>query len=199
MDSKKTTLLIDYENIQNIDLSIIQEQDIDIKIFVGHNQNKIPFNLVKTAQNFGQKIEWVKVQGIGNNALDFYIAFTLGKLVKDIEGGIFLVLSKDKGFDPLVNYINKSNNKCKRIENLIDFFCDQKLLLQNTELVAEIIDKLARIPKNKRPRTRKTLHQYIKSQLMKKKLTEQEIEILVSTLFVQKRVSEGNNRLVYDF
>lgn len=32
---KKIILLVDYENIQHIDLSVIQEQDIDVKIFIG--------------------------------------------------------------------------------------------------------------------------------------------------------------------
>ena len=53
---KPTILLVDYENIQNIHLSIIQEQDIQIKIFVGHTQNKLPFTLVQAAQKFGQRI-----------------------------------------------------------------------------------------------------------------------------------------------
>lgn len=60
-EMKKTILLVDYENIQNLDLSIIQEQDIDIKIFVGQAQNKIPIELAKSTQQLGQRVEWIQI------------------------------------------------------------------------------------------------------------------------------------------
>lgn len=195
----KTILLVDYENIQNIDLSLIKEENIEIKIFVGQTQNKIPFNLVQTAQRFGQRLEWIKIEGIGNNALDFHIAFCLGRLFKDIEGSTFLILSKDKGFDPLVRYINKSKANCHRIPSLVEFFQEKGIIAQNTDLVVEVLEKLSKVQKNKRPRTKTTLQQYLKSLLRQKKLSEQEINILVETLFVQNKISEGTNRLTYNF
>jgi hypothetical protein len=162
---KKTILLVDYENIQNIDLSVIQEQDIDIKIFVGQAQNKIPIELVQATQRFGQRVEWIKIEEAGSNALDFHIAFYLGRFSKDIGGGSFLILSKDKGFDPLI----------------------------------KVIENLSKIQKNKRPRTRKTLRQHIKTLLTQKKLSDQEIDTLVNTLFVQKKIYEASNHLTYNF
>lgn len=117
---KKTILFVDYENIQNIDLSVIQEQEIEIKIFVGQAQNKIPIELVQVTQKFGQKVEWIKIEGSGSNALDFHIAFYLGRFSKSIGEGSFLILSKDKGFDPLIKYINKSKVNCQRIQSLLE-------------------------------------------------------------------------------
>lgn len=199
MDKPKITLLVDYENIQNIDLSLIEEENIEIKIFVGQTQNKIPFNLVQTAQRFGQRLEWIKIEGIGNNALDFHLAFYLGRLSKDVEGETFLILSKDKGFDPLVRYINKSKVKCQRITSLVEFFREKDLVVRNTDLVVEVIEKLSKVQKNKRPRTKKTLQQYLKSLLRQKKLSESEISVLVETLFAHNKISEGTNRLTYNF
>ena len=201
MDQKltKTILLVDYENIHNIDLSIIQEQNIDIKIFVGQAQNKIPFKLVQTAQKFGQRVEWIKIEGAGSNALDFHIAFYLGQSTKDLEGVTFLILSKDKGFDPLIRYINKSKINCQRIESLPGTLPEKCDLPSNTDLISEIIEKLSKIQKNKRPRAKNTLHQYLKSILNKKKLSDQEINLLVDTLFVQNKISQGNSRLTYNF
>ena len=199
MDKPKTTLLVDYENTQNIDLSLIEEENIKIKIFVGHTQNKIPSNLVQTAQRFGQRLEWIKIEGIGNNALDFHLAFYLGRLFKDSEGETFLILSKDKGFDPLVRYINKSKVKCQRITNLVEFVREKGIVARNTDLVIEVVEKLSKVQKNKRPRTKKTLQQYLKSLLRQKKLNEQEINVLIETLFVQNKISEGTNRLTYNF
>lgn len=196
----KTVLLVDYENIQNIDLSVIQEQDIDIKIFVGQAQNKIPIELVQATQRFGQRVEWIKIEGTGSNALDFHIAFYLGKFSKDIAGGSFLILSKDKGFDPLIRYINKSKVNCQRIQSLLELSKEKDVLIsQNTDSIVKVIENLSKIQKNKRPRTRKTLRQHIKSLLNQKKLSDQEIDTLVDTLFVQKKISEASNHLTYNF
>ena len=199
---EKIVLLIDYENIQNINLAIIEQKNIEIKIFVGKTQNKIPFDLVQAAQQFKNKIEWIKIKDSASNALDFYIAFYLGQYFKYIKKGTFLVLSKDKGFDPLIKYINKSNINCRRIENLDCF--SQKLESslpdeESTMLILEVINQLSEIETNKHPTTKKALHNYLRSQLASKKLQEREITILVEKLIEQKKVVQNNNRLKYNF
>ena len=199
--SEKTILLIDYENIHNIELTKIKQQDINIKIFVGQAQNKIPFDLVQAAQQFNNPVEWIKIEGSGSNALDFYIAFYLGQCFKDTKNGTFLVLSKDKGFDPLIKHINNGTINCQRIENLDNFSQKQELSsdTKHTKLISEVINKLAKIEKNKRPATQEALHNSLKSQLAKKKLQDKEIIILVKTLFLQNKITKDNNRLIYNF
>ncbi|MBD2072669.1 hypothetical protein H6F86_01950 [Phormidium sp. FACHB-592] len=197
---KKAILLVDYENVQNIDLSEIQEQDIDIKIFVGQAQNKIPMELVQATQRFGQRVEWIKIEEAGSNALDFHIAFYLGKLSKEIGAGSFLILSNDKGFDPLIKHISKSKIKCQRIQSLLAVSKEKNVLIsQNVDSIAKVIENLSRIQKNKRPRTQKALRQHIKTLLLQKKLSDKEIDTLVDNLFVQKKISEVSNRLTYSF
>lgn len=73
------------------------------------------------------------------------------------------------------------------------------LISQNKDSIAKVIENLSKIQKNKRPRTRKTLRQHIKSLLTQKKLNDQEIDTLVDTLFLQKKISEANNHLTYNF
>jgi hypothetical protein len=53
-------LLIDYENIQKLDLSDVAD-NILVKIFVGQSQKSIPIELVKQAQRFGHRLEWIKI------------------------------------------------------------------------------------------------------------------------------------------
>ena len=199
--SEKTILLIDYENIHKIDLARIKQQDINIKIFVGQAQNKIPFDLVQAAQQFDNPVEWIKIEGSGSNALDFYIAFYLGQYFKDTKKGTFLVLSKDKGFDPLIKHINNSTINCQKIENLDNFSHKQGSSSdkKNPDLILEIINKLSKIEKNKRPVTQKSLHNLLKLQLAKKKLQDKDIVILVKTLFLQNKIAKDNNRLIYNF
>lgn len=199
--SEKTILLIDYENIHKIELAKIKQQDINIKIFVGQAQNKIPFDLVQAAQQFDNPVEWIKIKGSGSNALDFYIAFYLGQYFKNTKKGTFLVLSKDKGFDPLIKHINNSPINCQRIENLDNLYQKQELTSdeKNEKLILEIINKLARMENNKRPATQKSLHNSLKSQLAKKNIQDKEIVLLVKTLFLQNKIAKENNRLIYNF
>ncbi len=68
----KKIILIDYENIQKVE-ELERIKDFDIKIIVGNSQNKIPFELVKKLQRFGESVSWLQVPGQGSNALDFLL------------------------------------------------------------------------------------------------------------------------------
>src|SRR5438552_17325601 len=89
-------------------------------IFVGANQKTIPTELVTSAQKFGPRIEWQRVEGNGRNALDFHIACHLGRVLEKSPQINCIVLSKDKGFDPLLRQLNKSGLRCKRINSLLE-------------------------------------------------------------------------------
>ena len=75
--------------------------------FIGANQNKIPTTLAMASNE--SAVEFIQVESTGKNALDFYIAYYLAK--KDSEKDVFhCIWSKDKGFDPLISFINKKTN-----------------------------------------------------------------------------------------
>ena len=52
------------------------------------------------------------------NALDFHVAYYLGNQIERNRDNEYVILSKDKGFDPLVRFITKQNVKCKRINSI---------------------------------------------------------------------------------
>ena len=193
----KHVLFIDYENVHNIDLSLIQENNLDVKIFVGTLQNKIPLEVVQTAQKFGTAVEWIQIEGNGANALDFHIAFYLGKLSQANGNLSFIILSNDKGFDPVIHHANKLKIACRRINSLLELSSKQELVPVQSECMTTVLDNLSKIAKNKRPRTKKTLHQHIKN-LLRNKMSEQGITRIIETLFIQKKVSEQNNALKYN-
>ena len=193
----KQILFIDYENIHNIDLSLVQELNLEVKIFVGTLQNKIPLEIVQTAQKFGTAVEWIQIEGNGSNALDFHIAFYLGKLSQVNGNHAFIILSHDKGFDPLIQYAKKQKILCRRIDSLLELSPKQELLPAQSECMISVLDNLSKIVKNKRPRTKKTLHQHIKT-LLRNKMSEQGIERIVESLFIQKKLSEESNKLKYN-
>lgn len=118
-------LLVDYENKQKVDLSVLDASFRAI-IFVGANQN--PPKAAKkpaTAHRFS-RVDFLKVSGNGKNALDFHIAFELGRTFEAKPQTECFVLSGDKGFDPLLSHLITSGMQCRRIESLDDLLCKQQ-------------------------------------------------------------------------
>jgi len=189
-------LLIDFENVQNINLEQIEKFDYRIYVFIGQSQNKIPFDLVKMAQKLGGKLEWVKIDGNGANALDFHIAYYLGNQIAKNRNHEYVILSKDKGFDPLVRFITKQNVKCRRINSIIEISPPRKSDGHNEEY-RKILENLKKIEKAKRPRKRNTLKQHVKT-LLGKTLSDETCIEIIDQLFIEGVISEENNKLIYE-
>lgn len=125
-DALIPVLLVDFENIQDLDyLKKLRNTDFEVRVFIGPQQAKLPTALVRQAQPFGTRLQWIQMEGHGKNALDFHIAYTLGLLVAEDRKRRIFVLSKDTGFDPLLSYLAKRNIDCQRIEELGKFLIDK--------------------------------------------------------------------------
>lgn len=111
----KKLVLVDYENRQRIDLSLLDETYRAI-VFVGARQEPPKAARKSATAHRFQRVDFQKVDGTGRNALDFYIAFHLGRTFETAPDTECYVLSGDKGFDPLLAHANRSGLKCRRIE-----------------------------------------------------------------------------------
>src|SRR5512136_944739 len=100
---KPRLLLVDFENVQQVELAKLDDS-YRVIIFVGADQKSVPFDLVTKAQKMGSRVEWQKIVGNGSNALDFFIAFQLGQVFAKPPRPECVVLSRDKGFDPLIRF-----------------------------------------------------------------------------------------------
>jgi hypothetical protein len=121
-------LLVDYENVHRIDLSVLDESYIAV-IFVGANQNPPKAARKSATAHRFSRVEFQKVEGAGKNALDFHIAFHLGRTFETAPTTECFVLSKDKGFDPLLTHLNRIGLKCRRVVSV------EELLPEPTEQV----------------------------------------------------------------
>ena len=102
-------VLIDLENVQPGSLSALARDPFKVIVFVGATQTKLPFELVAAMQCMGEKAKYVGISGSGSNALDFHIAFYIGQLAAQDSSAYFHVISKDTGFDPLVQHLTESS------------------------------------------------------------------------------------------
>ncbi len=193
----KTILMIDYENIQGLTLDKIDPHNVEVWFFVGRSQNKLPFDLVESTQPFGNNLRWIKIEGDGKNNLDFHMAFELGRLSMEKERAaeIYLI-SKDKGFDPVVQYANRLGLKAKRIVSLSQLPTSGQGAPKSTHTEAVVIN-LSKIPAPRRPRTRSSLETHLKN-TFSGRIDATDIETIIEQLFIEGKISESNNRLKYD-
>ncbi len=188
-------LLVDFENVQQVELACLDES-FQVVIFVGSGQKSVPIELVASAQKLGSRVEWQRVEGNGSNALDFHIACHLGRVVEKSPHLHCIVLSKDKGFDPLLRHLSRNGIKCRRINSLFEL--DPKSASAENPNYKRVFELLSKSEKKLRPRKRATLSQYIAS-IFQKKLPQSDIDRIIDILFANKLISENNNTISYDF
>jgi len=191
-------LLVDFENVQPTDLSQLKEQ-ASVVIFVGANQRSVPMELVSSAQELGNRIQWHRIEGNGRNALDFHIACHLGRMLERSPKTRCTVLSKDKGFDPLLRFLKKEGMEVRRINSMLELDPRETPVDPSGDPhYQRVLEVLGKSDKKNRPRRLRTLSQYIAS-IFQKKLEEEEINRIIDLLFVNKLISESNNSITYEF
>lgn len=188
-------LLVDYENVQQVDLTRLDD-GFHIIIFVGASQKNIPLELVTAAQKLGGRVEWRKIAGDGRNALDFFIAWHLGRVYEQNPRPECIVLSRDKGFEPLLRHLNAVGMKCRRVENLGELQRDAGPTEEPN--LKRVVELLGKSDKRSRPRKRRTLAQAI-SAMFQKKLSRQEIDRIIDTLMTRKLISDAHGIITYEF
>ena len=121
--STQRLILVDYVNIGKIDLSLLDTSYRAI-IFVGARQNTPKASRKPSTAHRFSRVDFQKIEGVGKNALDFHIAFQLGRTFETAPETQCIVLSKDKGFDPLLAYLNKNGLACQRIAALEELLAE---------------------------------------------------------------------------
>lgn len=188
-------LLVDFENVQEVNLDLL-DSSFRVIIFVGASQKNTPIELVKKAQTFGSRLQWQTIEGNGKNALDFHIAMQLGRFLEKSQNLECIVLSKDKGFDPVLRYLNQAGLKCKRLNSMIEL--SSTPVSTDNPNYQRVFDVLKKSEKKNRPRRRKTLTQHV-SAMFQKKLKETEVNEIIDILFARNLISETNNIISYEF
>lgn len=111
-------ILIDFENVRPDKLALVTADHFRIVVFVGAHQTKIPFEIADCLQRLGSRAEYVKISGSGSNALDFHIAFYIGKLLGSHPNAQFHIVSHDTGFDPLIDHLRSRQVAVERVKTI---------------------------------------------------------------------------------
>jgi hypothetical protein len=115
--AKTNYVLLDFENVQPGNLELLQGGPFKIMVFVGSKQ-KVSVDVAKAVQPFGPDGDYIQIQGSGKNALDFHIAYYIGRLAAESPEAYFHIISKDAGFDPLIAHLKERRIHCKRSSSI---------------------------------------------------------------------------------
>ena len=189
-------ILIDYENVKGIDLAPVVDKPYHLMVFVGASQNKLSTDFVVQMQNL-KSAEYVRISGNGPNALDFHIAYMIGRLAEREPDATFHIVSRDRGFDPLITYLNANMVKTNRVGDLFEI---RALRLPKTVgedgIVEDVVRNLAGRGSSK-PRKLRTLASTIGS-LFKDGLSEDEVQSVIAQLQAKGHIVVDQEKVSYN-
>jgi hypothetical protein len=220
----ESVLLVDYENIGKIDLAAIPD-GVRVPFFFGASQRTVPTDFLKAALKLGERFVPIDIEGQGKNALDFHIAFYLGEYLAQAPDTACVILSKDKGFDPLVRHLLRRGFAVRRANSMAEALGSGEAPVaaprspagarsrrgggrararrespprEGGSLGEETLRLLSGTQKARRPRKRKGLIGVLHSHFARK-VPETELQQLVDELIAQGHLSETNGAITYHF
>jgi len=114
-------LLVDFENVPKVDLAAVPA-GVAVPFFFGAAQKSVPTDFLRAALKLGERFVPIDIAGAGRNALDFHIAFYLGEYLTRNPAAHCVILSRDKGFDPLVKHLSARDYSVRRVATLEEAF-----------------------------------------------------------------------------
>lgn len=206
-------ILIDFENVQPTDFSLLKGIPFSVKIFLGPTQTKIPVSLAMELQALGKNAEYLPLSNGGRNALDFCIAYYIGVLSATDPNAFYHVISKDTGFDALLCFLNKRGISATRVPCIadisflknnnnnapapapaparLDVVRDIKIILN------EFVGLISKDKRASLPARRETLSSTLIKSWFKNRLDPEQVDILIDKLIMLNYVREQNGKLVY--
>lgn len=116
-------VLVDYENVPIQSLTLLKADHFNVKVFLGPNNSKISAELAIAMQQMGARAEYITLASKGANALDFHIAYYIGFLAATESSAFFHIISKDTGFDPLIQHLKARKISVSRSTSIEEMPC----------------------------------------------------------------------------
>lgn len=190
-------VLIDYENVQPEVLTALYAEHFKVIVFIGSNQKKITFEAAEALQRMGDKAQYIKISGNGPNALDFHIAFYIGQIAATDPTAYFHIISKDTGFDPLIQHLKTKKVFAARSRDISEIPIVKVTGIKlPSERLSAVVSKLQHQGASK-PRTVKTLSSTIGA-IFLKQLSEQELAGLLKELQAKGYITVTETKVSYN-
>jgi PIN domain len=107
-----TYILVDFDNVKPsaADIGLAHGDKYRLAVVRGPQQTRYEADLAEALHGMGDQVTFTRCAKAGKNAADMQIAFHLGELIATLPAGShrntrFVVISRDKDFDPLLMYL----------------------------------------------------------------------------------------------
>ena len=191
-------VLIDAENVKPEYIERLKHEHFRVVVFVGSNLKRLDFPIVNALQSLGSNGSYVQISGHGPDALDFHIAYYIGKLSAAHPDAYFHIISKDKGFDPLIKHLKDQKVFCSRVASVLDIPLVRSAdKVTPSQRAAEFYEKRIAPVKN-RPSTVKSLPNTIHSHFLKQLSAAEVVDVLAALTAAGHIVIDGKKVLYRD-
>ena len=117
-------VFVDFENVSRIDPTILESKNVTFTLLLGARQTKLDVTLVERLLVHAASVQLIRLTSSGKNALDFALSYYLGQAVAADPTGFFHIVSKDKGFDPLIEHLQTKHSRIGRCDDFATLsFC----------------------------------------------------------------------------
>jgi hypothetical protein len=107
-------VFVDFENVHQVDVSVIGARSVNFTILLGANQTRLDAGLVEKLMEHASSVQLIRLASSGRNALDLTLAYYLGRTVSVHPSASIHIISKDTGFDPLVEHLRSRHIHARR-------------------------------------------------------------------------------------
>ena len=107
-------VFVDVENIKSINPAVLSLKQLVIHLFLGPMDKKLEVEVVEAILTNSHGVRLIRSPKNGKNALDFVLAYHLGQAAMAEPKAYFHILSKDCGFDSLVELLQSKQIKARR-------------------------------------------------------------------------------------
>ncbi len=190
-------VFVDYENVRSIGPAVPRGKPATVTILIGAKQ-RMDFQLVEQLLPHAGSVELVRLESSGRNALDFALAYYVGRKAVMDPTAFFHIVSGDKGFDPLVGHLCSRNIKAHRHDGFDTLTFSgppepsgaplKDSGTQQEDSLERALSVLRKNPKN-RPSSKKTLISFLRN-LGGKNSTESGAQALAAVLQQKGHVKE---------
>jgi hypothetical protein len=156
-------VFVDYENVHEVDLALFNNKTVYLTLLMGPRQSRLDVELVEKLVEHAATVQLVRLNSAGNNALDFALAYYLGKAANADPTAYFHIVSKDAGFDSLIEHLGSRRIRVRRHEDYASLTFSKPVEATTAapeDLLTRVLTHLREHPKN-RPKSKKTLASHV--------------------------------------
>jgi len=157
-------VFVDFENVHQVDLSIIGMKGFTFTLLLGARQTKLDVAMVEKLIEHAASVQLVRLSSSGKNALDFALAYYVGRAAMTDPTACFHIVSRDTGFDPLIEHLRSRRIHARRHDDFTALPCSG--LAKAPSVPPE--DQLNRVVEHlrkhttARPKRKKTLESHLR-------------------------------------